>query len=235
MTVQHSLMMFQESLKSKESVKNYTFLVEKFMEYSEIKDFDSIVAIEQKELQKMVETYVIHLKKKISPNTIATYVNPIKTFLEANDIDLNWRKIKRLYPAMIKRSGSSAWLTKDVKRMLDVAQQIRNKAIIHFLASSGVRIGALPELKLKHVRDMPLGCKMITVYEDSTEEYFTFLTPEASIALDDYLEQRRKHNEVLNDESPLFRERYQLGFTTAKSISKRAIQGVLIRAIRNAN
>lgn len=191
--------------------------------------------LKKKELQKLVETYVIHLKKKVSPNTLPSQANAIKTFLEANDIDLNWRKIKRLYPAPVKRSGSSAYTTEDVKKMLDVTSQIRNKAIIHFLASSGVRIGSLPELKLKHVRDMPLGCKMITVYEDSIEEYQTFLTPEASKILDDYLEQRKSNHEVLTGESPLFRERYQLGISIPKPISKRAIQGVLTRAVNNSN
>jgi len=228
-------MIFQESLRSEESVKMYTYLVMKFMKFHNLQDFDSVVKIEKKELQKLVETYVIHLKKNVSPNTLPSQANAIKTFLESNDIDLNWRKIKRLYPAPVKRSGSSAYSTEDVKKMLDATPQIRNKAIIHFLASSGVRVGSLPELKLKHIRDMPLGCKMITIYEDSIEEYLTFLTPESSKALDDYLEQRRRNHEVLNDESPLFRERYQLGNTIPKPISKRAIQGVLTRALNNTN
>jgi integrase/recombinase XerD len=205
------------------------------MKYHNIKDFDSIVKIEKSELQKMVETYVIYLKKNISPNSVPSQVNTVKTFLEANDIDLNWRKIKRLYPAPVKRSGSSAYSTEDVKKMLDASPQLRNKSIIHFLASSGIRIGALPELKLKHIRDMPLGCKMITIYENSTEEYHTFLTPEASSVLDAYLDQRRKNNEILSEESPLFRERYQLGLTAAKSISKGSIQGIIIRALKNSN
>lgn len=211
--------MFQESLRSEESVKVYTYLIMKFMKFHNLKDFDSIVKIENKELQKLVETYVIYLKKQVSPNTLPSQINAIKTFLEANDIDLNWRKIKRLYPAPVKRSGSSAYSTEDVKKMLNVTSQLRNKAIIHFLASSGVRIGSLPALKLKHVRDMPLGCKMITVYEDSIEEYHTFLTPEASKSLDDYLEQRKRHNEILNDESPLFRERYRLGTGKSRAIT----------------
>ena len=56
--------MFQESLRSQESVKMYTYLVMKFMKFHNLKDFDSIVKIEKKELQKLVETYVIHRKKK---------------------------------------------------------------------------------------------------------------------------------------------------------------------------
>ncbi len=63
-------MMFQESLRSQESVKMYTYLVMKFMKFHNLKDFDSVIKIEKKELQKLVETYVIHRKKKISPNTL---------------------------------------------------------------------------------------------------------------------------------------------------------------------
>ena len=69
--------------------------------------------------------------------------------------------------------------------MLGSINQIRNKAIVHFIASSGVRVGAIPDLKLRHIRDMPLDCKSILVYEDTIEEYQTFLTPEASKSLDD--------------------------------------------------
>jgi len=232
--IQYSLMMFQESLKSKESVKNYTYCVKKFIQYYDLKDFDSIVKIEKKELQKLVETWTIHLKGKMNPNTIPSYINPIKTFLEANDIDLNWRKIKRLFPAKIKRSGSSAYSTEDVKKMLDVTPQMRNKAIIHFLASPGVRIGAVPELKLRHLRDMPEGCKMITLYEDSIEEYFTFLTPEAANALDDYLGQRRKEGELINEDSPLFRKAHPLSFMEPKPILRGALQAVLDRARKKA-
>lgn len=211
--------MFEESLKSKESVKTYTYLVKKFMKHYSLESFDDVITIEQKKLQQMVEQYVIFLKKTIGANSVSTYSNAIKTFLEVNEIDLNWRKIKRLYPAMTKHSGSSAYQTSDVKRMLDATPQIRNKALIHFLASSGVRIGAVPDLKLKHITEMSHGCKMILVCEDSTEEYHTFLTPEASEALDLYLEQRRKDHEILTDESPLFRERYQFATVSQNSIS----------------
>jgi len=231
---QRSLLIFQNSLRSKNSVKTYTYLLQNFMKFYKIPDYDSVVNIEKKKLQTMVEDYVMLLKDQISPNSISTYANPIKTFLESNDIDLNWRKIKRLYPVMVKRSGSSAYSTEDVKKMLDVTTKIRNKAIIHFLSSTGCRIGALPELQLRHIRDMPLGCKMITVYEDSIEEYQTFLTPEASTVLDNYFDQRRKSNEDLTEDSPLFRERYQLGKAQARAISKEALQGVLTRAITNA-
>jgi len=228
-------MMFEESINSAITRKKYIYLVTLFKDYYKIKDFDGIIKIGENELQKMVETYVIHIKKSINPNTMPTYINPIKTFLEVNDIDLNWRKIKRLYPAKVKRSGNSAYQTEDVKLMLEVTPQIRNKALIHFLASTGCRVGAIQDLKLRHLRDMPLDCKMVLIYEDSTEEYVTFLTPEATKALDLYLDERKSNGEIMNDENPLFRERYQLAGVEPNPISTEAIQGVLGRTMKNAN
>jgi len=232
MAVQHSLVMFQESLQSEHSRKKYTYLVGLFKNYYKIKDYDEF---EKSELQKMVETYVIHIKKNINPNTVPSYINPIKTFLETNDVDLNWRKIKRLYPTKIKRSGNSAYQTSDVKLMLDSTTQLRNKAIIHFLASTGCRVGAIQDLKLRHLRDMPLGCKLVLIYEDSTEEYTTFLTPEASNALELYFNERKTNGEYLNGDSPLIRERYQLASVKPKALSTEAIQGVVQRSATNAS
>ena len=235
MKQQHSLILFHESLQSEHSRSTYTYLVKLFREYHDIKSFDAILEIDHKEIQKLVETYVIHIKKSINPNTVPTYINPIKTFLEINDIDLDWRKIKRLYPNKIKRSGASAYQTTDVQKMLDVTPQIRSKAIIHFLASTGVRVGAIPELKIKHLRDMPNDCKMILIYENSTDEYNTFLTPEASLALELYMNERKSHGETINEDSPLFRQRYLLGELTAIPISKKAIQSIIKRSGHNAS
>ena len=139
--------MFEESLHSDYTRKKYIYLVKLFKDYFKIKDFDGIIKLGDKELQTNVETYVIHIKKSINPNTIPTYINPIKTFLEVNDIDLNWRKIKRLYPNKIKRSGSSAYQTNDVNLMLEATPQLRNKALLHILASTGCRVGATQDSK----------------------------------------------------------------------------------------
>lgn len=193
-----------------------------------------MVTIPTEKLQIMIEDYVMDLKKRINPNSIPSYVHPLKLFLECNDIDLNWRKIKRLFPQPVKPTGDSAYSTKDIKKMLDCTPNLRNRALIHFLASTGCRIGALPVMKLKHLLEMPKGCKLVQVYEDSIEEYYTFLTLEASKILDEYLEQRKKDYEHLNPESPVFRTKYSLGIAKAKSMTKKAMQAVIDRSVRNA-
>ena len=58
--------------------------------------------------------------------------------------------------------------------MLEVATDVRSLALIHLVASTGVRIGAIQEMKLKHLEDMPLGCKSVLVYPDDPEEYHTY-------------------------------------------------------------
>jgi len=193
-----------------------------------------MVTIPIEKLQIMIEDYVMDLKKRLNANTIPSYIHPLKLFFECNDIDLNWRKIKRLFPEPVKPTGDSAYSTKDIKKMLDCTPDLRNRTLIHFLASTGCRIGALPDMKLKHLFEMPNGCKQVKVYEDSIEEYFTFLTPEASKVLDEFLEKRKKDNENLVPESPIFRTKYSLGIAKAKSMTKKAMQAVIDRAVRNA-
>lgn len=232
--MQRSLLIFQNSIRSEESLRAYTYGLKKFLSFYKLKDHDSLLTISIEKLQIMTEDYVMGLKENLNPNTIPSYVNPVKLFLESNDIDLNWRKIKKLFPAPVKPTGDAAYSTEDVRKMLNCTPNLRNKTLIHFLASTGCRIGALPELQLKHLTEMPLGSKAVQVYEDSMEEHYTFLTPEASKFLDDYLEQRRKDKEYLSPESPLFRTKYSLGMAKAKTMSKKAMQAVIARATSNA-
>ena len=89
MVKQHSLMMFEESVKSPISCKKYIYLVKLFMKYHKIKNFDDVVKINRDELQGLVETYVIHLKKAISPNTVPAYLLPISTFFIGSDNENN--------------------------------------------------------------------------------------------------------------------------------------------------
>lgn len=204
------------------------------MDYYKLKDFDSILKIPKEELQDMILTYVIHTKKRVNPNSISSFMKPIKLFLEMNDVELSWKKISRLFPAKVKTSGNSAWQTEDIKKMLESTNQLKNKAIIHFVASTGVRVGALTDLRLGHLRDMPDNCKMVLIYEDSTEEYQTFLTPESSKALDNYLDERKQLGEILQNDSVLFKTHFTLVFSTPKPMSTKSIQSVILRAISNA-
>ena len=66
-------------------------------------------------------------------------------------------KIHRLYPAKIKSTGRKAYTSSDIKKILDLEPKKRNRAIIHFLASSGARKGALSPLRIKNLTKTNLG------------------------------------------------------------------------------
>jgi len=220
--MQRSLLLFENSLKTEKTRERYLYYLKKFKDFYKLKDYDSMLTIEQKQLQIMVEDYVMMLKKRISPNTVNTYMAGIQAFFETNDIELRWKKIRRLYPAKVKKTGGKMWTTEEIDLMLKSTRDIRQKALIHFLAASGVRRGAIPELKLKHLSKIE-DCYSISVYEGSLEEYTTFIHSEAAFWLDKYLEKRKNDGEYLDKNSPLFRKSYQLGIQKALPVNDELI------------
>jgi len=233
--MQRSLLLFQNSIHSEETYRVYKYYLDKFIEHFKLRDYNALVSMDSKMRQEMVEDYVMFRKSNgRSRTTINSSICSLQLFCETNDIELRWRKIRRLLPPQKKRSGSKAYTTEQVRKVLDFTPNIRNKAIIHFIAASGVRIGALPDLKIKHTREMPLGCKSVIIYSDEKEEYTAFLTSEASKALDAYLEKRSRDGEQLKPDSPLFRQNYQIGIAKPKPLARVSIQAIIDRALRRA-
>ncbi len=70
MSEQRSLYIFRHSIKSEVSKKVYLQNLEYFRRFCKLKDFDSILKIESKQLDGMSQDYIISLKSKISPNSI---------------------------------------------------------------------------------------------------------------------------------------------------------------------
>ena len=98
---------------------------------------DALVGIPQEKLQIMVEDYVMDLKKRVNPNSVPTFLYGVQAFFDSNDIDLRWKKIRRLYPAKIKITGEKPYTTKQIQLMLSYTTSLRNKAVIHLMAASG--------------------------------------------------------------------------------------------------
>ncbi|TBR12327.1 MAG: hypothetical protein EPO62_00090 [Candidatus Nitrosotenuis sp.] len=237
MTESRALEMFFESIKSPATRKAYDYQLNAFKKYFKFRSIESILEIEPKQIQIYIEDYIIHLKRKgLSRAYINQGVCAIQLFLVMNDIVLNWKKLKKLLTNIeTPKSTDTPYSTDNIKRMLEVARALRDKSIIHFLASSGVRIGALPELKLKHLAEMPNGCKSILVYAGEREEYLTFLTTEASATLDNYFNQRRNNEETLTPESPVFRARYSIGSAKAQPMTINSLTGMMKGILKDAN
>ena len=71
------------------------------------------------------------------------------------------------------------------------------------MASTGMRVGALPELKLKHLKrcrvDNNNHIYKIQVYASSKKySYITFCTPECAQAIDNYIEYRKRIDKTIS-------------------------------------
>jgi len=224
--MQRSMLIFENTIKSIASRKTYLYHLNKFMAFFNIKDYDGLASLPQEELQIMMEDYVIHLKKIVSPNAINLPIAAVKAFLDCNDVELRWSKINRLKPARVKKTGGEAWLTSEISKMLSFTTELRTKTLVHFISSSGIRIGALEDIKMKHITQIE-DCKSILVYEGTNEEYMTFLTPEASSMFDDYIQKRESDGERITPESPVFRSTYQLRFAKVKPSTTNALKEII--------
>ncbi len=228
-------LLFQNSIKSPATLRVYQHSLLKFKEYVKVDTYKKLANLPTKELQNTIEDYVMERKTQgKSRSVIKMTLCSLELFCDVNDVEIKWKKIRRLLPAQKKKVGAKAYTTEQVQTMLQHTVGVRNIALVHFLASTGVRIGAIPELKIKHVQDYKEGCKIVTIYPDDYEEYRTFLTPEASDALTRYLEKRQKDGEVISPENPLFRDQYAMGSSPPKHLHKISFQAIIDRISRRS-
>ena len=200
---QRCMFVFLESIKSQATRELYSKALHDFTKFVGIKPED-LLNKSQNDIQIMIENYIVDCKSHRVANTIDTYLFGIKHFLEMNDIILNWRKLKKFLPDRTKPTGSKAYTDEDVRTILSVSANKKFRALIHFLASSGVRVGSLSELKFKDLHDMKHGCKSVLVYAGDIHEYTTFISHEAVKALDEYTDERKQKGDIINSDSFVF-------------------------------
>lgn len=205
MNEQRSILIFNHAISSEATRKGYLNELKRFKEFYNVSDYDSLVTVEQKKLQVMIEDYIMDRKGKVERSSLNHSLSALDLFFSMNDVILNFKKSKKLVPKQEdKTSGMRAYTVDEISELIDSCKTFVHKAMIYVIASSGVRVGFVDNLKMKHLKDMPLNCKAITVYADSVAEYTTFITPEASAKLEQYFDWRRKKGEVLTSDSFVF-------------------------------
>ena len=223
-----SMMLFEESIKSKYTMKNYTSHLNHFKNFAKVNAIDDLVAMQHDKLQYLLENYLIELKHITNPNSIPSKFQGIKHFCIMNRINLNWNIICKMFPQKQKTQNLRSYTTKEIRQLLSNTKNIRDVALIHFLTSTGARIGVFDhKLSIKHLRKMPHGCYAVKIYAESIEEYWAFLTPQASKILDAYHDCRKQYGEVFCEHTPIFTIRgttlTQLGWSGARSVIYRTI------------
>jgi len=204
--MQRSLTLYYSAIKSEKTRENYNMHLDKFREYFIIKDFDSLTKIPPQKIQKMIEDYILYLRNQNrSRSTIKNMISSLRLFFSMNDITCNWTKLKKMLPEQKKPRGDKPYSTEQVRQILRYFNRLPLfYAITLFISASGVRAGFCEELKIKHLLDMPNGCKAVKVYADSKDEYITFIHSEAVQALEEYFDYRRRKGEKLTPDSWVF-------------------------------
>jgi integrase len=206
---------FVNSLRSKETKIHYTNWLADFLNYLNL-SCDKVLELDSNQLQQEIINYTIDMgdNRKLSPSSIRSHISAIQTFLIINDFGgINWIKVKKFAGEFYKVADDRPYTRDEIKQLVDAAHSSRDRAIILLLSSSGIRVGGLVRLQLKHlIPNNKYGIYQIDVYKKSREAYTTFCTPESRDAIDLYLDWRRKLGERLTPESPLFRVEFDTRF-----------------------
>ncbi|HXX96540.1 MAG TPA: hypothetical protein VEL11_05430, partial [Candidatus Bathyarchaeia archaeon] len=121
-----------------------------------------------------------------------------------HDIELSWKKISMILPTGNKSANDRAPTVEEIRTVIEYPDR-RIKPLVLVTCASGIRIGSWEYLKWKHIepiwRDDRVIAAKITVYAGENEQYFSFITPEAFQALQEWMNFRKKCDEDINGES----------------------------------
>ncbi|MFL6340125.1 MAG: hypothetical protein ACJ72U_01085, partial [Nitrososphaeraceae archaeon] len=194
-----SCQIWLEGYNSPSTKKAYKIHLSLFCRYHNT-DPDSLVQLKIEQIKDMVLNYVIHLKKvakqssgkartgELSVNSVKAYLAGVQSFLESNDIVLNWKRIAKYYPEHVTNS-LRAYPKEEIAKLLPIAD-LRDRCLILLMVSTGMRVGAIKSLKLKHItrlqHESSIG--LISIYPESKEHrYNALMTPECMASINEYI------------------------------------------------
>ena len=196
--------LFIKSLRSPATKKTYTVTLQKYFDFMG-EDSDLFCQNNPRLIEHKIIEFIVSLRDKgLGRSAITNYSKAILAFYKINDVVLNTDKIGKFIPEYRKIKKDRAYTHQEIRRMLDFADE-RLSTVIYILSSTGIRIGALPLLRLRNLEDNKL-----TVYESDNEEYITFITPECKTAIDAYLDMRKRYGENITSDSFLIREQFDI-------------------------
>jgi integrase len=162
-------------------------------------------------IENNIIDWLVTLRDTVEYNTRYSYYTAITTFYEVNDVILRKKKIARfLGQQSTRKYKDRAYTIEEIHKIFEHAE-IRSKVLILLLISSGMRIGAVSDLRLRHLKKIEEhNLYRITVYENTKDEYYTFCTPECAAMIDSYLSYREQNGEKIEADAPLIRERFDV-------------------------
>lgn len=134
-----------------------------------------------------------------APKTFFSYITVVKMFFEYHQLQVNpviWKQFKRLVKGTRARTQDRIPTDFELKKMMAYAD-LKMKAAITFLLSSGMRIGELLQLMPADVDfgQNPTRVKLRPEYTKTGEPRTTFISDEATMYLKEWLSYKREYLE----------------------------------------
>ena len=232
-----ALQNWKEAIQSPITLKEYTRKLNNYAKFFEITNWDTYLTKGSDDIHSDLELFISEQKKKGIKNiTIKGYLNSIFLMMDMNRVVV----FKKIHLNKLKKDGKmvgggTPYTADEIFRMVKSTPTLRIKALILFLSSTGIRPAGLtdPPLRIKHLQEIE-NCYCVTIYSESDQSYFVFLTPESRNALDQYLESRKLNGEKLTDESPLFANVIDRYGSIGEPITNDSISAIMNRVIKKA-
>jgi hypothetical protein len=221
-----STKLFRDGVRTEESWAQYERRFIRFLQWVGCKnnadDFLQKTRADPKWAEDKIIEYIRIQKervtqRKISYRSVGNFLKPVKLFLEMN-LEPNeprptWTKISRILPPK-GRYARDRTPTREEIRKIVASDDMRVKVIGLTMASSGIRVGAWNYLKREDLspiqRDGRIVACEVIVYAATPDEYISFITPEAYIAINDYFQYRERYGEQLTSQSPILRNKFNI-------------------------
>jgi integrase len=233
---------FVDTCRSEATRSAYVRALGFFMDYLKIPrgSYDRLLDKDSKLIQMDICDFITYLRKRGNASaSISLYVAAISKFYVINDVTiLNWKKIKSFMGEHEKVVEDRPYIHSEIRSLLDHSS-VRNRAMILLMSSSGLRVGALPILRIKDLQSIDIEqyqiYKVSPYAKSKRSGYFSFCTPEARKHIDIYLDHRKRWGERLTDDSPLFRTDYnpEAVDRIVRSISTSRIRHFVTNALRD--
>lgn len=206
--------LFISSLKANYTKLKYDGCLQKYLKHPSNINLDSLDIILKKD-SKVIESEItqqlIEMRNSgMAYSTAVVHLAALYHFFSINDITINRKKLSKFVGEQENKYEYRSYTHDEISSLLSLCDE-RGKVIVLLMASTGMRVGALPGLKLKHLKKHRLDTYnssvkgqeeytyQINVYASSKKyRYTAFCTPECAKAIDTYLEYRKRFEKTLD-------------------------------------
>ena len=111
-------------------------------------DYDKLLDKDVKNIQMDICDFITYYKSQNNSAAIFCYIAAINKFYSMNDVTLNWKKINSYRGEHEKIAEDRPYTHSEIQTLISHAS-IRYRAIILLMSSGGLRLGAIPLLRVK--------------------------------------------------------------------------------------